>query len=213
MKLTRLSLPPQTYISGKGSWELFSDTLSCLEKSEITRVAWKRFWVTELLGKDTLQPLKLLVGCVGHYRFPGLGSCHPCWSRLLWFHCLQFIAVPVNNSAITHWFTKLDFAYTLTLVFCWFPIWGEKTFVCLSQGIVSYNRVYHMASEGFAWQHTKEMCSKVRENKSRTVSLLRWHWKVFSILIHQYGSFPYTSQDYHMPGAPPPSPSFSKQCP
>lgn len=36
--------------------------------------------------------------------------------------------LPINSPSKTHWFPKLDLSSILTLICCWFSIWGEQTF-------------------------------------------------------------------------------------
>lgn len=48
------------------------------EDSEVRAAAWETFR-PESLGKDTLQPVKLIVGCAVAPGCSAFVSCHPYW--------------------------------------------------------------------------------------------------------------------------------------
>lgn len=49
--------------------------------------------------------------------------------------------LPINSPSKTHWFPKLDLSSILTLICCWFSMWGEQTFFHVSLGAMPYNTV------------------------------------------------------------------------
>lgn len=105
-------------------WGLLSDKLSFLE-AESSRV-WERGRFAELPGKDTLQ---CGAACKLCRELQGFTSSK--WSLIL---------LPGRIPRETHWFPTLDFRSTLTLVCCWFSIWGwADIFSCLPKSSVTWH--------------------------------------------------------------------------